>query len=302
MPSGSASSAAPSTPATPSTPPGPRRLAPRPVSRSTSRSTSPTSGVTSRRCRFRPVFGGTGGPPQAELRPATGGLDRGLPVPVPHQGPAQHPAPEHPDPTGAVAGDLGEEPAPGQEGASPARRRGTRCPRGRRGRRAPPRAVGRRRGAGPRAAARSRRCAPGPQRRRWSGAGASGSGTATGSRSPRTGARPPPPARQERARGLLDDVPTEQAGQEASLPSGRGRRGPPRRDGTPRAVTGTPALSPRARAPARGRRRTARSAGAGRSRATSRPRRGWRTPTRCWCRSRPLPDHAGHRSWPAGAR
>src|SRR6478672_3971568 len=45
-------------------------------------------------------------------------LDRGLLVLVPHQRPAQRLAPEQTDPPGTVAGDLAEEPAPGEVGVA----------------------------------------------------------------------------------------------------------------------------------------------------------------------------------------
>ena len=72
----------------------------------------------SKRCRFLLRFGATGGTAPRDLGATVRGLDRGLLVLVPHQRPAQRLGPEEPDLPGAVAGELAEAAAAGQEGVA----------------------------------------------------------------------------------------------------------------------------------------------------------------------------------------
>ena len=108
MPSGSTSSTAPS-------PVLPSRVAPSATSRSTSPAKSPSATASSKRCRFLPCFGATGGPPHGTFGTTVRGLDRGLLVLIPHQRPAQRLGPEKPDLPGAVARELTEKAATVQE-------------------------------------------------------------------------------------------------------------------------------------------------------------------------------------------
>ena len=105
LPSGSASSTPPSR--------SPSSVAPSATSRSTSAARS--GAARSRRCRFLPFLGATGGPPHETLVPPPRRLDGGLLVLVPHERPPECVAPEQADLPGAVARDLAEEAAAGEE-------------------------------------------------------------------------------------------------------------------------------------------------------------------------------------------
>jgi hypothetical protein len=104
LPSGSASS----------TPPyrSPSSVAPSATSRSTSAARS--DAATSRRCRFLPIFGATGGPPHETLVPPRSDWTA-VSRPGPNERPFEYVAPEQADLPAAVARDLVEEAAAGEE-------------------------------------------------------------------------------------------------------------------------------------------------------------------------------------------